>query len=84
MVMASNCWCYVGTLRLSASSAVSARNLVSGTTEQLVGGFNFQSVSEAFDVNKIVITEAGSAVSADITNINLKLAVNKSVQLLPA
>ncbi len=63
----------VGTFEVMASTAVSSRSLVSGTTDQLVGGFNLQAITEAFDVNKIAITEAGSAVSADLTNIKLKV-----------
>lgn len=63
----------VGRMEVMASSAVSQRTLVSGTTDQLVAGFNFESINEAFALKKIVITESGSAVSSDLKNIKLKV-----------
>ena len=63
----------VGRMEVMASSAVSSRTLVSGTTDQLVAGFNYEAISEAFTVNKIVFTESGSAVSSDLKNLKLKV-----------
>lgn len=63
----------VGTLAVTASTSVSSRTLISGTNEQLVAGFNFSAASEAFTVNKIIISESGSAVSTDLKNIKLKV-----------
>ena len=63
----------VGSMEVMASSAVSSRTLVSGTTDQLVAGFNFEALGEAFSVQKIVISESGSAVSSDLKNIKLKV-----------
>lgn len=63
----------VGQMDIDANDNAVAGDIVSGTTDQKVGSFKLTaSATEGFDVQEIILTEIGTSVDADVTNIKLK------------
>lgn len=64
----------VGQIDVTVQSTPSAGNVVSGSTDQAIAAWKFDASStESFNVNKISITEVGTSVDSDISNIKLKV-----------
>ena len=63
----------VGRVDVTASGSVSGTDLISGTTDQLLAGFNFSVVTEGFNISSISVTESGTSVDSDVANLKLKV-----------
>jgi len=63
----------VGVLDIQENDNSIEGTVISGSTDQKVGSFKFTaSAVEGFDVQEIVLTEIGTSVDSDISNITLK------------
>lgn len=63
----------VGVLDVDVRTVPAAGNVISGSTEQEIASWTFAAVTEGFTVSRIDLTETGSSVASDISNIKLKV-----------
>jgi hypothetical protein len=64
----------VGQLDVDAQSASSSVNVISGATDQELGCWNFTTnATEGFNVDKIMVTNIGSAATTEVLKLKLKV-----------
>ncbi len=64
----------VGILAVTAPTSPASANVVSGSTDQDLGAFKFEATStEGFNVNSITLTEVGTSVDSDVSNMKLEI-----------
>ncbi|MBI4127974.1 MAG: hypothetical protein HY459_02790 [Parcubacteria group bacterium] len=68
----------VGRLDVSALTTPADANILSGSTDQTIGTFRFApTATEGFDVTSITLSEIGTSVDSDISNIKLKVGATQ-------